>query len=397
VPLLPRTRPARIAVALAVAATTIAAITAAHAARTGRTRAPRAARAAALAAFQKASSGPARAWAAPQLEEARRALVSALVRYSRQEGRPAPWRDHRPVASALDRAASLAREAARAGEVGRARSAADAEAALSRAREIARHARALAGATALPLVERVRLQRAQLGLREAEGLLRIGEPDAARTAAERSAAELGAALAPTLAAVERYRSPAQVATWRRWIEETRAHSRSTGQPAIVVVKERGVLVLLAKGLPARTYGVEIGGNAIGVKLRQGDRATPEGRYRILAKKDRGASLYHRALLLDFPNAADRARLAAAQRRGEVPKGASPGGLIEIHGEGGRGRNWTDGCVALANRDMDDLFHRVSVGTRVTIVGGDGLGGGFSDLLAGVPLPAAGGPAARDPR
>jgi murein L,D-transpeptidase YafK len=101
------------------------------------------------------------------------------------------------------------------------------------------------------------------------------------------------------------------------------------------------------------------------------------------KKDRGQSRYHRALLLDYPNAADRERFAAAQRRGEIPRGARIGGLIEIHGDGGRGQNWTEGCVALANDDMDDLYARVGVGTRVTIVGGDGSNGAFSDLLAQV--------------
>ena len=140
-------------------------------------------------------------------------------------------------------------------------------------------------------------------------------------------------------------------------------------------------MLLAAGAPVRTYDAEIGANALAVKERQGDRATPEGRYRIVAMKDRGRSRYHRALLLDYPNAADRERFAAAQRRGEIPRGARIGGLIEIHGEGGRGQNWTEGCVALSNRDIDDLYARVGVGTRVTIVGGDGRDGAFSDLLA----------------
>ena len=122
---------------------------------------------------------------------------------------------------------------------------------------------------------------------------------------------------------------------------------------------------------------------------QGDRATPEGRYRIVEKKDPGQSIYHRALLLDYPNAADRQHFAAAKRRGEIPRGSGIGGLIEIHGDGGRGQNWTDGCVALANGDMDDLFARVELGTRVTIVRGDGSDGAFSSLLARVKQPEEG--------
>jgi murein L,D-transpeptidase YafK len=87
----------------------------------------------------------------------------------------------------------------------------------------------------------------------------------------------------------------------------------------------------------------------------------------------GSSLYHKALLLDYPNADDRAEFALARRRGEMPMSAGIGGFIEIHGEGGRGRDWTRGCVALTNADMDELFARVPIGTPVTIVGSDNYG------------------------
>jgi hypothetical protein len=86
------------------------------------------------------------------------------------------------------------------------------------------------------------------------------------------------------------------------------------------------------------------------------------------------------LLLDYPNQADRARLARLKAAGQIARGAGPGSLIEIHGEGGRGEDWTRGCVALSNPDMDDLFGRVGVGTRVTIVGGEGKDGAFSSLV-----------------
>jgi hypothetical protein len=245
------------------------------------------------------------------------------------------------------------------------------------------HAARLVAVTTLPPGQRARLQRARLLVREAEGLLREGEIETARERADLSRDGLHEALGPALAAAERYTAAEQIAIWRRWIEETRAWSRSTGRPAILVLKEKNTLVLLANGRPVRTYGAEVGANALGVKQRQGDNATPEGRYRVVKKKDRGQSRYYRALLLDYPNAADRERFAAAQRRGEVSRGERIGGLIEIHGEGGRGQNWTEGCVALSNRDMDDLYPRIDVGGRVTIVGGDGRDGAFSDLLARV--------------
>jgi murein L,D-transpeptidase YafK len=96
-------------------------------------------------------------------------------------------------------------------------------------------------------------------------------------------------------------------------------------------------------------------------------------------KGRGQSTYYRAFLLDYPNAEDLKRIRAAKDAGIIPSGAGPGALVEIHGEGGRGVDWTNGCVAVTNADMDELFRLVKVGTPVTIVGGDGSKGPFSSL------------------
>jgi hypothetical protein len=350
---------------------------------TGRARPPDAARAAAIAAFEAARSGPAARWAPAAVAAAEGALGDALLEWSRQQARVLPLRDLRPVAGQLAAVEKLATEAARLGEEGWAAGRARADESVRDARAVEAHAEALVAATTLPPGERSHLLRGRLLLREAEALLREGEVEKARDRADGSRAELRRALSPALLAAERYTSREQLAAWRLWIDETRAWSRSTGQPAILVLKEKNALVLLSKGVPVRTYEAEIGKNALGVKQRQGDLATPEGRYRVVKKKDRGQSRYHRALLLDYPNAADRERFAAAKRRGEIPRAARIGGLIEIHGEGGQGQNWTEGCVALRNRDLDDLFPRVGVGTRVTIVGGDGRDGAFSDLLARV--------------
>jgi lipoprotein-anchoring transpeptidase ErfK/SrfK len=349
----------------------------------GRARPPAAARDTAVAAFEAASRGPAARWAPEALSAADAAFRDALLAWSRQESRLLPLRDFRPVAGQLAGVAALAGEASRLGDLRRSEGRQAAEEAIREARAVEAHAVALLAATTLPRGQRARLQRARLQLREAETLLGEGEIATARERAEGSRAALREALGPALEAAERYTSSQQIATWRRWIDETRAWSRSTGQPAILVLKEKNALVLLSKGAPVKTYDAEIGSNALDVKRRQGDRATPEGRYRVVKRKDHGQSRYYRALLLDYPNAADRERFAAAQRRGEIPRGARIGGLIEIHGEGGRGQNWTEGCVALSNRDIDDLFRRVGVGTRVTIVGGDGRDGAFSDLLARV--------------
>ena len=115
------------------------------------------------------------------------------------------------------------------------------------------------------------------------------------------------------------------------------------------------------------------------KLHQGDGATPEGRYKITDKKSRGRSRYYKALLLDYPNREDLRELEALKASGEIPRGTRAGSLIEIHGEGGKGKDWTDGCVAITNDEIDWIFTRVAVGTPVTIVGSQHGEGLFSDV------------------
>jgi hypothetical protein len=168
--------------------------------------------------------------------------------------------------------------------------------------------------------------------------------------------------------VERFSDPNRLALWREQVAETINDSRRTGGAAIIVDKLRHQLILYQGGRQSAIFAAELGGNGLERKLHTGDRATPEGRYRITAKKSGGATKYYLALLIDYPNAADLKRYRAAEASGEVRRGTGAGSLIEIHGDGGSGRDWTDGCVALTNADMEKLFSRVRVGTPVTIVG-----------------------------
>ncbi len=136
---------------------------------------------------------------------------------------------------------------------------------------------------------------------------------------------------------------------------------------VFVDKSTHRLSVYAEGKLRREYEVALGRQPEGHKVREGDRRTPEGVYRIQAKKDRGETRFYRALLLDYPNARDRAIFVRAKAEGRIPKGARIGGLIEIHG-GGTGVDWTNGCIALEDRDIDDLWKRVRVGTLIVIVG-----------------------------
>jgi murein L,D-transpeptidase YafK len=127
-------------------------------------------------------------------------------------------------------------------------------------------------------------------------------------------------------------------------------------------------VLWIQGKPARWFEVELGYNGLERKLKSGDGATPEGLYRVVRRKGRGETRYYKALLLDYPNAEDRQRFRVAKANGEVHRSTSIGSLIEVHGDGGRGTNWTDGCVAVTNEEMDYLFEKLPVGSPVVIVG-----------------------------
>jgi len=336
---------------------------------------------AARQAVVAAHGSAARVWAPGALVLADSALREGLDEHARQGARFVLTRDFRPAAAGLWRAETAAWAAAREGALRQAEARALAEEALAVAEEDLGHALTLARSARLEPAERVRLQRARLLAGEARSLMEHGAYREVSERSDHSRQELRAALGRAFAAALRYTEQRHIRRWRGWIEETRAWSRTASEAAIVVSKEGNELILYERGRAVRRYPADMGSNGLGFKAQAGDRATPEGHYRIVARKDQGQSRYHKALLLDYPNEVDRRRLAAAKRQGLVSMKARLGGLIEIHGEGGRGRNWTEGCVALSNADMDDLFRRVDVGTRVTIVGSDGQGGAFSEVLA----------------
>ncbi|HVN76277.1 MAG TPA: L,D-transpeptidase, partial [Thermoanaerobaculaceae bacterium] len=166
----------------------------------------------------------------------------------------------------------------------------------------------------------------------------------------------------------RFSDPANLRLWRGWVDQTLEESRRTGDAAIIVDKLRRRVILYRAGKVMASYPAELGANGLRRKEHSGDRATPEGRYQVVEAKQAPASRYNKALLINYPNDEDRMRFALGRTRGTISMRAGIGNLIEIHGDGGEGRDWTDGCVALTNEDMDRLFARVHVGTPVTIVG-----------------------------
>jgi murein L,D-transpeptidase YafK len=135
--------------------------------------------------------------------------------------------------------------------------------------------------------------------------------------------------------------------------------------SVLILKKDHVLELLARGKVIRSYKVALGRGGLAPKRRQGDARTPEGHYKIGAR--RAASEYHRALLISYPNAEDRRRAAAL--------GVPPGGDIMIHGlPNGQGwigaahqlRDWTLGCIAVTDPEIEEIWSLVPVGTPVEI-------------------------------
>jgi hypothetical protein len=162
----------------------------------------------------------------------------------------------------------------------------------------------------------------------------------------------------------RYADDSQVQKWRKWAADTIAESKKKGTTAVLVNKLERTLTVYKKGIAVAVFDIGLGKYGLSDKLHAGDEATPEGRYKVIKKN--ANSNFYKALLIDYPNEEDKKQFAAARKRGEVPPGASIGGLIEIHGGGND--SLTNGCVGLENTAMDKIFSDVSVGTPVTIVG-----------------------------
>jgi murein L,D-transpeptidase YafK len=222
--------------------------------------------------------------------------------------------------------------------------------------------------SSLPTAIRSKVEKARLKLDEAEYLLDQGDSQSAVDRAREAYEVAGGARKEIEELLARFEDPDNLARWRSWVKEAREESRRTGSRALIVDKfQHRALVFHGEELE-RSYEIEMGHKGLYPKLMAGDGATPEGTYRVVRKKEGRLTSYHKALLLDYPNESDRQRFLRAKQQGRIPEQAQPGGLIEIHGEGGRGTDWTDGCVAVSNHDMDALFEELSVGSRVTIVG-----------------------------
>ncbi len=208
------------------------------------------------------------------------------------------------------------------------------------------------------------LSSADLAMKSSDRLMAAGEYDDAR-----EQLSLGRTWLKQLAeSSEKYDNDdaSSITTWRSWVQQTLQNSRAGGGYAVIVDKAAHKLYLVKAGRVDHTYNCELGYNSAHQKLFSGDGATPEGMYRVSVAKQHG-SRYYKALLINYPNDMDRKRFFDNKDNGTISERARIGSLIEIHGNGGQGKDWTEGCVALVDREIDHLMQYVGVGTPVTIV------------------------------
>jgi murein L,D-transpeptidase YafK len=132
---------------------------------------------------------------------------------------------------------------------------------------------------------------------------------------------------------------------------------------VVVLKAERKLLLMKGDAVLKTYSVSLGEHPVGPKVRQGDSKTPEGNY--VLDRHNALSHYHRSIHISYPNAEDVVRARKL--------GVSPGGDVFVHGQphdfSGTSQqlgDWTDGCIAVTNAEMDEIWRAVPDGTPIEI-------------------------------
>jgi murein L,D-transpeptidase YafK len=142
-------------------------------------------------------------------------------------------------------------------------------------------------------------------------------------------------------------------------------STDTKIDKLIVIKSERIMEAYASGQLIKTYNISLGQNPFGDKKAQGDKRTPEGEYNINDKNPNSG--FHKNLGVSYPNQTD---ISEARITGQ-----DPGGEIKIHGlrngVGFIGKfhrlfNWTAGCIAVTNEEIDELYKTVDIGTPIII-------------------------------
>jgi murein L,D-transpeptidase YafK len=149
------------------------------------------------------------------------------------------------------------------------------------------------------------------------------------------------------------------------------HKELAGEVTVVVIKSNFELKVYDQDGWYATYPVVFGSKSMEDKMMEGDRLTPEGTFHIASKRPH--EKWDKMMVIDFPTKVDIDKFNERKAKGLIPKNAKIGGGIAIHGTWPHDdmavdlyQNWTNGCIALKNEDVDELYAMLPVGTTVTI-------------------------------
>lgn len=169
---------------------------------------------------------------------------------------------------------------------------------------------------------------------------------------------------------------AELARYNSLAEEVIKYSGREKAASVVVDKLRHRLVVFNKGKMSLQYSVELGWDPINDKFYEGDGCTPEGIYHLTNRFTGGQTRFYKAFLIDYPSKQDRLEFKKLKAENKLPPHAlTPGGLVEVHGHGSGkspsdgGYDWTAGCIALSDSQMDELFAKGNIvyNTPIAIV------------------------------
>jgi murein L,D-transpeptidase YafK len=139
---------------------------------------------------------------------------------------------------------------------------------------------------------------------------------------------------------------------------------------VEIDKSDYTLSLLSDSSVIKQYPVVFGDNPVDDKLREGDRCTPEGNFKVVVKYPHRK--WSKFILIDYPNAESLKKFNKAKREGIIPPESTPGGSIGIHGVPDFDfrinirDNWTLGCISLKNKDINEIYNFVEKDTRIFI-------------------------------
>jgi len=158
---------------------------------------------------------------------------------------------------------------------------------------------------------------------------------------------------------------------KRSVKRNPRNNEPTGTVYIIIDKSDYELQVYDDEGWYATYPVVFGNKDLSDKLMEGDKRTPEGSFKIISKRPH--EKWHKMLMLDYPTKDSWAKFKQRKAEGQIPRAAKIGGGIAIHGTWPNDNlvvddytNWTQGCIALKNEDLDELETYLPIGTKVMI-------------------------------